>query len=196
MNPVRRQIAGGNCRLGRVRLVAIVAVLLILAGCGPGAVAGGEAAPGISSLIAVNARQALPPLMGNTLDGATYNASALAGRIVVYNVWGSWCPPCRAEAPTLRALSAEFQAAGVQFVGIDVKDTRSAARSFERRFAIPYPSMFDPSGELLLNFRGTVPPSAIPSTVLIDRQGRVAARIVGPTTYSQLKALLNSLVGE
>lgn len=179
-------------RCVQIKSAVALATLLALGACGQGATSTGSAAAG--SLIAIDARDGLPPLRGTTLDGAAFDSSALAGNIVVYNVWGSWCPPCRAEAPTLRALSTEFQAAGVRFVGINVKDTRSAARSFERRFAIPYPSMFDPAGELLLNFRGTIPPSAIPSTVLIDRQGRVAGRIVGPTTYNQLKALLNSLV--
>jgi thiol-disulfide isomerase/thioredoxin len=115
---------------------------------------------------------------------------------VVYNVWGSWCPPCRAEAPTLRRIATETEPDGVQFVGINIRDNEASAEAFERRYEISYPSLFSPDGQLLLPFRGTLPPSAIPSTVVVDRQGRVAARIVGGATYVKLRAVVGRVLAE
>jgi thiol-disulfide isomerase/thioredoxin len=141
-------------------------------------------------------RRVLPALRGKTLTGSMFDSTALRGRVVVYNVWGSWCVPCRAEAPTLRALSTEFTRRGVAFVGVDTRDTRAAALAFERRFGITYPSVFDPDGRLVLTFRGLVPVAAIPSTIVVDRQGRAAGRIIGQSTYTGLKGLLTAVLGE
>jgi thiol-disulfide isomerase/thioredoxin len=106
--------------------------------------------------------------------------------VVVLNVWGSWCAPCRKEAASLGAAARELEAEGVEFVGVNTKDSSpDQGLAFERRYDVPYPSFFDPSGRTLLAFRGTLIPSAIPSTVVIDQQGRVAASIQGPIPSRQ-----------
>jgi peroxiredoxin len=146
--------------------------------------------------VATGDRSAAPKLTGTLLDGAAFDLADYRGKIVVLNVWGSWCPPCRAEAPSLQRVWAETRASGVQFVGIDTRDTAAAAQAFERRFRITYPSLVDDDGRLLLAFRSTLPPNAIPSTIVVDRQGRVAARIVGATTYEKLRNLVDLTLEE
>ena len=106
--------------------------------------------------------------------------ASYAGKVVVVNVWGSWCPPCRAEATDLAAASRELAPKGVVFVGINTRDaSRDNGRAFERTYDVPYPSIYDPSGSNLLAFRRTLTPNSIPGTVVVDRQGRVAASILG-----------------
>ena len=119
--------------------------------------------------------------------------SDLAGTIVVINVWGSWCAPCRAETPDLVRVAKENANRGVRFVGINTRDNPAAAKAFVRSFKVLYPSVEDAEGQLLLNFRDTIPTSVVPTTVAIDRQGQIAARIIGPVTYNTLKGLLNEL---
>lgn len=84
------------------------------------------------------------------------------------------------------------KASGVQFVGVDVKDGKDNARAFARSFKITYPSLFDQAGQVALAFRD-VPPNAVPSTLVIDRQGRVAARVIGSVPYSTLKDLVTKV---
>ena len=141
-------------------------------------------------------RVAVPPISGTSLQGDPIALSDFPGRIVVLNVWGSWCAPCRAEAPVLREVSNLNQSRGVQFLGINVRDQQAAAIAFEEQFRVRYPSIFDPAGETLLQFRDSVPPNAIPSTIIIDGDARVAATVIGPTTYSQLSALVDEVVSE
>lgn len=146
--------------------------------------------PGVATYDA-DGRVPAPKLEGTTLDGDTFNLSELRGKIVVINVWGSWCGPCRAETPDLVRLAREDAGRGVRFVGINTRDNPAAARSFVRQFEVPYPSLDDTDGQALLGFRQVIPTAVIPSTVLIDRQGEVAARIIGPVTYRTLSGLLD-----
>lgn len=132
-----------------------------------------------------------PTLEGKTLEGERFGLSDLEGSVVVLNVWGSWCEPCRAEAPDLVRLAKENASRGVRFVGINTRDRPAAAKAFVRSFKVPYPSVEDAEGQLLLGFRGIIPTSVVPTTVVIDRQGQVAARIIGPVTYHTLKGLLD-----
>lgn len=115
---------------------------------------------------------------------------------MVLNVWGSWCSPCRAEAPDLARVSRETYDSGVRFVGIDTRDTDDAARAFTRSFHITYPSIIDEQGELLLGFSGVIPISAVPSTVVIDRDGGVAARVVGRVDEATLRGLIDDELEE
>lgn len=135
-------------------------------------------------------RPAAPELEGTTLDGKAFELSRLTGKVVVINIWGSWCGPCRAETPDLVRLSHEFAGKGVRFVGINTRDDPSSARGFERNFKVPYPSVDDQGGRLLLNFRHIIPSAVVPSSVVIDRDGKVAARVIGRVTYTTLKGLL------
>lgn len=132
--------------------------------------------------IAVGERDEPIALAGEDLDGESLDLEDLRGQVVVVNVWGSWCGPCLKEMPDL-VEAAETLAADevpVQFVGINVRDHDVAqAQGFERNFDVPYPSIHSPDGKALLPFSGTVPPSRIPSTVVLDDQGRVAAAVIG-----------------
>ena len=115
--------------------------------------------------------------------------------MVVLNFWGSWCAPCRAEAPDLAALASRYRSLGVRFLGIDIQDEPTSAEAFMHTFRITYPSLNDPGDEIALAFRKTVPPAAIPTTLVIDRSGHIAARIVGGATYNALKALIAKVLG-
>ena len=111
------------------------------------------------------------------------------------NVWGSWCAPCRKEAPDLQAASAETSDIA-QFIGITSKDYDPAqAEAFVRAFKITYPSIYDPTGKTLLAFAGQLPPSAIPSTMIIDEQGRLAVRVLGPISKITLVDMINDVAG-
>ena len=145
--------------------------------------------PGVDAY-PVGERDPAPELEGTTLDGDAFALSDWTGEVVVINVWGSWCVPCRKETPELVRLADEHADRGVRFLGVNIRDNPAAAKAFEDRFKVPYPSLEDADGRLLLSFRDVIPTSVVPSTVVIDRRGDVAARIIGPVTYSTLKDLL------
>lgn len=139
----------------------------------------------------------LPPVTGALLQGGEFDSAEYPDTVLVYNAWGSWCAPCRAEAPALQEVWEQTRDRGVQFVGVNVKDNDAAARAFEREFGITYPSITTAdSGAVLLAFLSNLPPSAIPSTLIVDRDGRVAARIVGATTYTKLRRLVEEVLAE
>lgn len=149
---------------------------------------------GIITTLPAAERKAPGEVAGETLDGEPIALADFAGQVVVVNVWGSWCAPCRAEAPMLAAAARDLAADDVAFLGIDSRDpSRSAAQAFVRRFDLPYPSIYDQQGETLLAFRGTLNPNAIPSTVIIDREGRVAASVLGEITRTTLYDLVEEV---
>lgn len=117
--------------------------------------------------------------------------------VVVLNLWGSWCAPCREEAPQLQAAWVGFAGRAVQFVGINTQDDEvSAARAFEVKYGVTYPSLRDPEGRVQLMFRSTLPPNAIPSTLVLDASGRIAARVIGATTRETLAQIIEELLNE
>lgn len=132
----------------------------------------------------------LPQIEGQTIGGDTLSLQSLRGRVVVLNVWGSWCAPCRDEAPDLAAISEETAARGVRFVGIDVRDNPAAARTFERSYGITYPSFDDQHGLVLAQFTGIIPVSAVPSTLVVDRNGVIRSRVVGRVDGTTLRGLI------
>ena len=155
------------------------------------------ATDGVVEVIASEDRQEVEPFTGELLQGGSFDSASLAGKVVVYNVWGSWCAPCRKEAPVLKRVSEETQKLGVRFVGINVRDNDAAARAFEDNYGIEYPSITtDTSTDAMLAFGPALPPSAVPSTMVVDAQGRLAARIVGPTDYSTLSTLVTETAAE
>jgi thiol-disulfide isomerase/thioredoxin len=190
-------------KIGPGRTAATLAVVALgLAGCGgdgrvePAAEAGFVQGSGVVTVVPPADREPAPDFSGPLLDGGTFDLADARGEVVVLNVWGSWCAPCRAEAPGFVAVAADTAADGVQFVGVNTRDTESGASAFEEEFGVTYPSVLDPDGRLLLAFRDTLPPAAIPSTLLVDREGRMAARVIGPISQTSLADLVDTIAAE
>jgi len=134
----------------------------------------------------------------NTTDGSTVRAADYRGSVLVVNFWYAACPPCRFEAPTLAESAAAFGDEGVRFLGVNVYDDVAGANSFEKKFGIPYPSVLDAdTGDLRLAFAQELPPSGVPTTLIIDRDGRVAARVLGAiTNRATFEDMITSVVAE
>jgi thiol-disulfide isomerase/thioredoxin len=132
-----------------------------------------------------------PPVSGTALGGGKLALAGLRGHVVVMNFWGSWCTPCRAEAHVLGTLARRMHSAGVRFLGVDVRDNPASAEAFIRDFGIGYPSLNDPGGSIALDFRDTVPPAAIPTTLVIGRGGHITARVIGEVAYPELRQLIS-----
>lgn len=177
--------------------VAAVAGLAVLAGCGGaetnstqgGYVTGNN----LITVVEPGERKPAPSIEGTDLDGRPLSLDEFAGKTVVINVWGSWCPPCRKEAPDLDATARKLKDDGVEFLGIAVRENAPASRAFNEAQDISYPSLTDPSGRTLLGFAQNLPSQAIPTTWVIDEQGRVAARILDDTTESTLTSLIEDV---
>ena len=175
------------------KLIGIILIAISLAACGNTkqvATKSYVAGNGTVTFIDQQDRKTGPVLTGVTLDGE--NLQIPNGGIVVVNVWASWCAPCRAEAPTLAALANKYQ--GTVFVGVLTRDSEVAARAFQKRFNLPYPTLVDDS--VLLGFRDSLSANAIPSTIVIDKKGRVAARISGEITVASLSDLIEKVHAE
>jgi thiol-disulfide isomerase/thioredoxin len=136
------------------------------------------------------------PFQAQLLSGKRLDTATLEGEVVVYNVWGSWCAPCVAEAPDLVQVANEF-AGQVTFVGINVRDNDAAARAFEREHDVPYDSITSgDSGKAMAAFHNSLAAAAVPTTLVVDREGRVAARAIGPVTATTLRNLLEPVLEE
>lgn len=185
-----------SARPARARLLGVVLSLgLLLAGCGsaPTSTSGFVGGDGTLTVLPADQRPAAPVIEGSTLEGTAWSSADTAGKVVVYNVWGSWCAPCRAEAPALVAASRRAGDKAV-FVGLNTRDLDKAApQAFVRTFEVPYVNLYDPDGALLLTFSGQLPANAIPSTLLVDPTGHVAARVIGETTEATLVGLIDDL---
>lgn len=183
-------------------LVAVVLLGLWLARATPWTADGdgrsgdiGIAEPGLT-LYPPGERDPAPTLKGRTLDDEPFDLEDLAGQVVVVNVWGSWCGPCRAEMPGLVRVANRMADDGVRFVGIDTRDDHASAQAFVKNYKVPYPNVFDPTGQALLPFGAVIPSAAIPSTVIVDAEGNVAARVIGAVDETTLAGLLDDLVAE
>jgi thiol-disulfide isomerase/thioredoxin len=186
-----------------VRTAAALAAMLMLAACAStgadeqtrsaGQVGYPEVARNLTR-VPPDQRKELPTVSGPALgSNQTISTQDFRGKVVVINVWGSWCPPCRKEAPDLQAASVETKDIA-QFVGITSKDYDPApAEAFVRSFEITYPSIYDPTGKVLLAFAGELPPSAIPTTMIIDRQGRLAVRVLSEVSKITLVNMINDV---
>ena len=171
---------------------------VVLTGCTDTPSGSGDAGfisgKGVITTLPVAERRAPGKVAGETIDGEQISLSDYAGKTVVVNVWGSWCAPCRSEAPALVAAAEELEDDDVAFLGINSRDlNQAAAKAFVRRFDVPYPSIYDQGGQTLLAFRGTLTANSIPSTVVIDEQGRVAARVLGEVSKSTLVGLVEDV---
>ncbi|MEU6002542.1 MULTISPECIES: TlpA disulfide reductase family protein [unclassified Streptomyces] len=143
-------------------------------------------------------RQDGPKLEGETLTGKHLDVDDYKGKVVVLNVWGSWCSPCRAEAPNFAKVSKDTADKGVQFIGINTRDPqKDPALAFEKEWKISYPSLHDPMGKLMLRFpKGTMNPKFIPSTIILDRQGKIAARSQQALNEEKLRKMIDPLIAE
>jgi peroxiredoxin len=148
-----------------------------------------------SAFYKVGQRPQAPAVSGTTVSGAHLSLSSYRGDTIVLNFWGSWCAPCRAEAPALSSLARQLHGKHVQFVGIDIRDEPDSAQAFMQTFNVSYPSLSDPNDQIALAFHSTVPPAAIPTTLVIDRDGRIAARIFGSASYEELKSVVDEVAG-
>ena len=182
-------------------LVPVAAAALALAGCSSGngsQVSGQNFVAGDQSItvLAPDQRPALGALSGETIDGRTLDLSAEKGHPLVLNVWGSWCAPCQKEAPALEQAARQLEPRGVKFIGINVREggNKDAALAFQRAYGITYPSLFDAGSTALLALRGAVAANAIPSTVVVDPQGRIGARISGATTTTTLVDVVDDVL--
>jgi thiol-disulfide isomerase/thioredoxin len=180
--------------------VLLLGVVGILTGCSGGSsgVAGQNyiSGDGTVSTLAVGDRRDPVKLAGTELDGGSLDVADFRGQVVVVNVWASWCPPCIAEAKDLEEVHRATEGDGVQFVGINTDTDLAAARAHEKRFGVTYPSIDSDGGRLLLALRGTLQPSAKPSTLVLDRNGRVAARVLGKVDASTLTGLITDALRE
>ncbi len=183
---------------------AAAAGALTLTACGSGGASGGSGdtkfvtGTGGIATVAQGNRQNAPELSGETVDGKQLDVASLKGKVVVLNVWGSWCAPCRAEAPYLAKVSKEMKAKGVEFVGINTRDTdKGPAQKFEQEFGVDYASLYDPIGKLILRFpKGSLNPQAIPSTIVLDRNGKIAARALMALDDTKLHQMIDPLIAE
>ena len=141
-------------------------------------------------LYAPGHRAVAPDFTASTLTGSRLSFSSYRGRVVLVNFWGSWCTPCRAEAPVLAAVAAKYRPAGVAFLGVDLRDSAASAQAFEHGFGITYPSVSDPGSVVTLDFSAKVPIAGTPTTLVIDRTGRIAGAVFGQADYSELTTLL------
>jgi peroxiredoxin len=186
-------------------LVLLAGALVVLTGCSTGSSAvdvnnGGDfrfvAGTPAGEVIPQDERKSAPTFSGDLLSGGEFASTELAGTIAVLNFWGSWCPPCRVETPEFQQVYTEVQGQGVQFLGINVKETDPQfANAFVRDKAITFPSVYDPRGEVALAFRD-YPANAVPSTIILDRKGRVAAVYTAAVPEDTLRSVLDLLKGE
>lgn len=151
---------------------------------------------GVAAEIDPDKRESPLQFEAATYDGDTFTLASHRGQPVVLNVWYASCAPCRKEAPDLKKIATDYQAKNVTFIGINVRDDEGPAAAFEKKFGIPYSSIPDHQGEIMYALRGEVAPNAVPSTLVIDKQGRTAGRISGVADPSILRAMIDKVLAE
>ena len=188
-----------------MRRGAVAALVFLLAACGgpsaPGTIAdvannggvGYVAGDGSIERIAVAERKTDIRVQGTTLEGAPFDSGTYRGKVIVINTWGSWCPPCNAEAPALQRIWESTRERGVQFVGIDLRESAATGRAFQRKYGVTYPSLTDGTS-IVPQLKGKA--ASTPTTLLLDGQGRLAARVSGQVDESTLRALLDGILQE
>lgn len=180
-----------------MRRVLVLALLaLAVSACAPG---GADTDLGYISgkavqWFSVEQRQPAPAVTGRSLDGQPLALADYAGKPVVLNFWASWCGPCATEAPQIQAVSQAYKGR-VQVLGVDIADRVANARTFERDLGVTYPSFSDPSVRIAAQFRG-IAPQALPTTLVLDAEHRVAVRHFGAVTGAQLRGYLERVLGE
>jgi thiol-disulfide isomerase/thioredoxin len=190
---------------GRRRLVVLAAaaaaaallaaVLLVVLPGGSSAVTYVDG-NGQAVLYTAGHRPLAPDFTGTTLTGSRLSLGSYRGRVVVLNFWGSWCGPCRAEAPALTVAAHQYRPSGVAFLGVDVRDTPASAEAFVRDYGVSYPSVSDTSSVITLDFTAVVPIAGTPTTLVIDPTGHIAGAVFGTATYPELATILAKVTGK
>lgn len=200
----------GLTRLGRIgsALAVVLAGTLLLAGCSSsselsqqylsGSGKGYIAGSGVTE-VAASHRAAPVDFSGPMVDGGMFDSRAEHGKVLVVNFWYADCSPCRSEARDLEKISRQFAGHGVQFIGVNTEDQPATIRSFDKTFGVTYPSIVDVNdGRVQLAFSGSIRPNAVPTTLILDRTGRITARVEGPINAqpSTLVTLIRSALSE
>lgn len=178
------------------RAATLAAAGALLAGCAAGSSASGSSAGSSESLgvgttvFKAGTGPVVPAITGTLVGGKKFSLASYHGHVMVLNFWGSWCSICRQEAPDLSAIARQFTASGVRFLGVDVEDEQASAKAYMSHFRISYPSLNDPSDQIALDFRTTIPIADFPSTLVVARNGRIAGRTIGAVTYHGLKSMI------
>ncbi|MGV3733610.1 MAG: TlpA family protein disulfide reductase [Microcella sp.] len=192
----------------RMAIAAMVAAAVMLTGCtandylasqyrsgnGQGYISG----DGAYTVIAEADRGEPIEFEGTTENGDVVSSDDYRGDVLVVNFWYAACPPCRVEAPDLEEISQQFAPDGVSFLGVNIYDQAATALAFANEFGVTYPSILDVnSGSVRLAFAGEVAPNSVPTTLVLDRQGRVAARISGLLSEpSVLRSMITDALAE
>lgn len=189
--PTRRRLLGaGGTALGAA----------LLAACGTDTSGrydtGYVAGDGVTTEIDPADRGDPVEVSGTTYAGKSWSSTKRRGHVLVLNVWYASCPPCREEAPDLEQVYQDYQDQGVEFVGVNVRDEKGPAVAFEKKYGLTYPSLPDHDAEIMYALRGQVSPNAVPSTLVIDQKGRVAARVSGALDPSILRSMLDRVLAE
>jgi len=184
--------------LGAAMLAAVALVAVLVAGwAGSGQRDVTEVDGNASAVLYTAGHQPLAPdFTATTLTGSTLNFASYRGKVVVLNFWGSWCGPCRVEAPTLAVAAEQYRKAGVDFLGVDVRDTTASAEAFTRNFGITYPSVSDAGSVITLDFTAVVPIAGTPTTLVINRTGHIAGAVFGTATMGELTTMLTKVTGQ
>jgi peroxiredoxin len=181
-----------------------VLIVAQLAACASATASGNEATTqpgyrsedGATQTWPAGSRSGPVELSGTDADGDRQDVAAWRGDVVLLNTWYAACPPCRAEAPDLVAIAADYAPRGLRMLGVNSTDAVSTAQAFDRQFAVPYRSIIDTDGSAIAALQGVVPINAVPTTVLLDRDGRVAARVIGRVDPSTVRSLVDDLLDE
>ena len=178
-----------------MKLTSVFLTLLLLTGCSGGGLSAQNensfvAGSGNAVFLKKSERKDAPNISGKTLISGV--KTLRTDQVTVINVWASWCAPCRAEAPLLQDFSIKYPQ--VQFAGILTRDNLSSAKAFYENFELTYPTFIDDA--LLIGFSGSIIPNAIPTTLIIDKKGKVAVRISGEATVATFKKLLDQVLAD
>ncbi len=196
--PRRRDRSGASRRTLTSVVASLVLFAPVIASCGatePGQIDATGARAGITRVEPAD-RKPAPDIRGDDLDGSPLSLASFKGKVVVVNIWGSWCPPCREEQPVLSKLATELKPQGVEFIGIAVREGAATSRAYTEENDVPYPSISDSGGRLLVGFTSSLPAVAVPTTYVIDRDGRVAVRLLDVATEATVRALVTDVVEE
>lgn len=189
--------------MSRLRRALAALTLAVLAGCSTGGEtatdttgAGYQAGDGSWTTWETDERTGPVELVGTTYDAEEVDLAEWRGDVVVLNFWYAACPPCRAEAGDLGAIHDDYQDEGVRMLGINPRDDAGTAQAFERTFEVPYPSLHDEAARGVAALQGVVPLQAMPTTVVLDAEGKVAGRVLGQIDPAVVRGMIDDVLAE